>query len=83
MLARLALEPDEEEAMAATLDAILTYMEKLGELDTASVEPTTHVLDPPAPLREDRVANAPDTESLLANAPARDGHFFRVPKIIE
>ena len=83
MLARLALEPDEEEAMAATLDAILTYMEKLDELDTASVEPTPHVLDAPAPLREDRVANAPDPEGLLANAPARDGRFFRVPKIIE
>ena len=82
MLARLALEPDEEEAMAATLDAVLTYMEKLGELDTASVEPTPHVLDVTAPLREDRVANTPD-EQLLANAPARDGMFFRVPKIIE
>ncbi|HEX5608293.1 MAG TPA: Asp-tRNA(Asn)/Glu-tRNA(Gln) amidotransferase subunit GatC, partial [Candidatus Binatia bacterium] len=35
------------------------------------------------PLREDRVTNRPDTESLLANAPDRDGTFFKVPKIIE
>lgn len=83
MLARLALEPDEEEAMATTLDAILTYTEKLGELDTRDVEPTAHVLDVTTPWREDRVVNAPDTENLLANAPARDGDFFRVPKIIE
>ncbi len=65
--------------MAATLDAVLTYMEKLGELDTASVEPTPHVLDVTAPLREDRVANTPD-EQLLANAPARDGMLLPRPE---
>ena len=83
LLARLALEPAEEEAMTATLDAILTYMEKLGELDTSAVEPTAHILELPTPWREDEVTNAPDPDALLANAPARDGDFFRVPKIIE
>jgi len=83
MLARLALDPAEEEAMATTLDAILTYMEKLAELDTSAVEPTAHIVEREAPWREDRVLNAPDTEALLANAPVRDGDFFRVPKIIE
>ncbi len=67
----------------ATLDAILTYMEKLGELDTSAVEPTAHILELPTPWREDVVTNAPDSDALLANAPARDGDFFRVPKIIE
>jgi aspartyl-tRNA(Asn)/glutamyl-tRNA(Gln) amidotransferase subunit C len=83
LLARLALDPAEEEAMMATLDAILTYMEKLGELDTSAVEPTAHILELPTPWREDVVTNAPDSDALLANAPARDGDFFRVPKIIE
>jgi aspartyl-tRNA(Asn)/glutamyl-tRNA(Gln) amidotransferase subunit C len=83
LLARLALDPAEEEAMTATLDSILTYMEKLDELDTSAVEPTAHILDLPAAWREDTVTNAPDTDALLANAPARDGDFFRVPKIIE
>jgi aspartyl-tRNA(Asn)/glutamyl-tRNA(Gln) amidotransferase subunit C len=83
LLARLELAPDEEAALAATLDEILTYMEKLNALDTTAVEPTAHVLELAAPWREDRVTNAPDTEALLANAPARDGDFFRVPKIIE
>jgi len=83
VLARLALDPAEEEAMTATLDAILTYMEKLAELDTSSVEPTAHILDLPTPWREDRVTNSPAAAALLANAPARDGDFFRVPKIIE
>ncbi|MBI3767892.1 MAG: Asp-tRNA(Asn)/Glu-tRNA(Gln) amidotransferase subunit GatC [Deltaproteobacteria bacterium] len=83
LLARLALDPAEEEAMTATLDAILTYMEKLGALDTSAVEPTAHMLELPAAWREDRVTNVSDTDALLANAPARDGDFFRVPKIIE
>ena len=83
MLARLALAPEEEEAMATTLDEILTYMEKLNELDTAAVEPTAHIIELATPWREDRVVNQPDTEALLGNAPARDGDFFRVPKIIE
>jgi aspartyl-tRNA(Asn)/glutamyl-tRNA(Gln) amidotransferase subunit C len=83
MLARLALTPEEESAMATTLDEILTYMDKLGELDTSAVEPTAHVLDLAAPWRDDVVANQPQTDALLANAPARDGDFFKVPKIIE
>ncbi len=83
VLARLALDPAEEEAMTTTLDAILTYVEKLTELDTSAVEPTAHVLELTAPWREDVVTNAPNADTLLANAPARDGDFFRVPKIIE
>ena len=83
MLARLELAPNEEDAMTAALDAVLTYMEKLNELDTSAVEPTAHVLELATPLREDRVTNAADPDALLANAPARDGDFFRVPKIIE
>ena len=83
MLARLALTPDEEAEMASTLDAILTYMDKLGELDTDAVEPTAHVLALATPWREDEVTNRPQTDALLANAPARDGDFFKVPKIIE
>jgi len=83
MLARLELDPAEEEAMTTTLDAILTYMDKLGELDTSNVEPTAHILDRPTPSRDDEVTNVEATHDLLANAPARDGDFFRVPKIIE
>ena len=83
LLARLALTPEEEESLAATLDGILSYMDKLNELDTAAVEPTAHVQDLETPLRDDVVVNEPAPEALLANAPAREGDFFRVPKIIE
>ena len=83
LLARLALSPQEEEAFTGQLNAILTYMEKLNELNTDAVEPTAHAVEVPAPLREDQVRNQADVEALLGNAPERDGAFFKVPKIIE
>jgi len=83
LLARLRLSPEEESPLAMELDAILGYMDKLNQLNTDDVEPFGHTMTALNPLREDRVTNQPDTESLLANAPDRDGTFFKVPKIIE
>lgn len=82
-LARLDLTSEEEASMVATLDAILTYMETLNTLDTTNVEPTAHIIDLDTPWRADEVTNDANTEALLANAPARDGNHFRVPKIID
>ena len=83
LLARLELTPDEEAMFAEQLAHILEYIEKLQELDTEGVEPTAHVIDISTPYRQDRVTNEPRTEELLANAPERDGNFFKVPKILE
>ncbi|MEB2284866.1 MAG: Asp-tRNA(Asn)/Glu-tRNA(Gln) amidotransferase subunit GatC [Myxococcales bacterium] len=83
LLARLALTAAEEQELAATLDQILAHMETLNRLDTADVEPTAHIVAVATPWRDDVVTNAPDTEALLANAPARDGDLFVVPKIID
>ena len=83
MLARLELSADEEAAFAADLDQILTYVEMLDELDTAAVEPTAHVVELETPYREDEVTNQPDAAALLAGAPARDGTYLKVPKIID
>jgi len=83
LLARLRLSPEEESPLAMELDAILRYMDKLNQLNTDHVEPFKHEITDLKPLREDQVTNRPDTESLLANAPDRDGTFFKVPKIIE
>ncbi|MEW6297040.1 MAG: Asp-tRNA(Asn)/Glu-tRNA(Gln) amidotransferase subunit GatC [Thermodesulfobacteriota bacterium] len=58
-------------------------MEKLNELNTDGIEPMAHAVEVPALMREDRVTNQADTEALLQNAPAREGNFFKVPKIIE
>jgi len=83
VLARLRLTESETVDMTAQLDAILTYMEKLNEIDTTNVEPFSLAADRPKVYREDTVTNKPDQDGLLANAPDRDGSFFKVPKIIE
>ena len=83
LLARLRLTPEEELVLARELEAILGYMDKLNELNTDHVEPFKHAITGLNPLRNDRVTNHSDPESLLANAPDRDGTFFKVPKIIE
>jgi aspartyl-tRNA(Asn)/glutamyl-tRNA(Gln) amidotransferase subunit C len=82
-LARLRLEPDEEERLTADLDHILAAFTRLEALDTTGIEPMAHVEDVPVPMRDDAVTNPPAGDGLLVNAPARDGRLFRVPKIIE
>jgi aspartyl-tRNA(Asn)/glutamyl-tRNA(Gln) amidotransferase subunit C len=83
VLARLRLTAEEKSQLVRQLDNILEYMDKLNQLDTAQVEPFSHRVDTMPALREDAVTNHPDPEALLANAPDRDGTFFKVPKIIE
>ena len=83
MLGRLRLTAAEESLFAEQLDNILQYMEKLNRLDTSEVEPFTHAADVVNAWREDTVTNQSEKEALLANAPAAEGGFFKVPKIIE
>ena len=82
-LARLRLTDAEEEALTRDLDQILEAFVRLQQLDTSGVEPTACVDDFGGLLRQDGVVNPPGDESLLANAPNRDGRFFRVPKVLD
>ena len=82
-LARLELSAAEEQSLQADLSAILSYVDKLNQLDTENVEPTTQVGESGMPMREDSVTNYPAPEEILLNAPAHTDHLFRVPKIIE
>jgi aspartyl-tRNA(Asn)/glutamyl-tRNA(Gln) amidotransferase subunit C len=82
-LARLRLSSQEAAAMASDLESILGYVELLGTLDTAQVEPTSHVIPMATPLREDRPGTSYPPEIAVANAPARDGSAFAVPKVLE
>jgi aspartyl-tRNA(Asn)/glutamyl-tRNA(Gln) amidotransferase subunit C len=85
VLARLKLSPEEEQVFQGQLSAILEYVEQLKELDVSGVEPMTHALaagDLP-PLRDDVVRPSLPPEDALANAPAREGTCFKVPRIIE
>jgi aspartyl-tRNA(Asn)/glutamyl-tRNA(Gln) amidotransferase subunit C len=82
-LARLELSAEEERSLAADLSAIVSYIDKLNQLDTANVEPTTQVAEAGTPTRDDVVTNQPASAQMLANAPARQDNLFLVPKIIE
>ncbi|HUL59429.1 MAG TPA: Asp-tRNA(Asn)/Glu-tRNA(Gln) amidotransferase subunit GatC [Anaeromyxobacteraceae bacterium] len=84
-LARLKLSADEEQRFAEQLSAILGYVEQLEALDVSGVEPMTHALaaGEAAPLREDAVLPCLSPEEALANAPAREATWFKVPRIIE
>jgi aspartyl-tRNA(Asn)/glutamyl-tRNA(Gln) amidotransferase subunit C len=83
LLARLELAPEEERSLQSELSAILAYVEKLNQLDTSAIAPTTQVGETGTPMRNDAVLNPSAAEAMLVNAPARHGQFFRVPKIIE
>ncbi|HVR17020.1 MAG TPA: Asp-tRNA(Asn)/Glu-tRNA(Gln) amidotransferase subunit GatC [Candidatus Limnocylindrales bacterium] len=83
VLARLRLTPEEQSSLTDELDRILGYMDKLNQLDTADVDLFSHAANITNTLREDRVTNRSNADALLANAPDRDGTFFKVPKIIE
>ena len=82
-LARLRLSEEEAEKFTSQLDQILSYFEKLQELDTSQVEPTSHPIPIVNAFREDEVRSSLDIEDALANAPEKEGNFFKVPKIIE
>ncbi len=82
-LARLELTEEEKERTRAQLDSILSYIDKLNELDTSLVEPTSHVLPMTNVFREDEVRPSVTQEEALANAPDRHDLFFRVPRILE
>jgi len=82
-LARLEFTDEELDEFTEQLGNILTYIEKLGELDTTGVEPTSHVLDIATPLRDDKVARWLTQEEALSNAPDVEDGYFAVPQVIE
>jgi|APHig6443718053_1056840.scaffolds.fasta_scaffold741570_1 aspartyl-tRNA(Asn)/glutamyl-tRNA(Gln) amidotransferase subunit C len=81
-LARLELSQDKIDQYASQLGDILGYMDKLAELDTASVEPMYTPVDQVSVMREDVVAKDYTREDILKNAPETDGAFFIVPRIV-
>jgi len=82
-LARLSVSDNEKTLFASQIDSILSYMDKLNELDTGNIEPTSHVISLSNVVREDLPKDSLDREDALMNAPDRTDKFYRVPKIIE
>ena len=82
-LSRLRLNEEEKDRAEKDLGSILTYMDKLNELDTAGVEPMSHAFPVKNVFREDEVRPSENREVLLQNAPVKQDGCFKVPKTVE
>lgn len=82
-LARLEIDPKKEDGYVKDLEDILTWVEKLNELDTEGVEPLTNMSFEKNVLREDERKKTISHEQALKNAPDKDNDYFRVPKVLE
>jgi aspartyl-tRNA(Asn)/glutamyl-tRNA(Gln) amidotransferase subunit C len=82
-LARIRVEEDRLEPLAAELSGILAWIEQLNEVDTEGVAPMASTEAVSLPMREDVVTDGGDVRPILANAPKADRGFFVVPKVVE
>ena len=82
-LARIAVADDEVEALRGELNAMLALFEQLGEVNVDGVEPMTSVTPMTMKMRRDEVSDGDIVDAVIANAPAREDHFFLVPKVVE
>ncbi len=81
-LARLEFNKDEATELSKDFNKILTWMDKLNELNTDNVAPLIHMSDEVNVLREDVVKHDITHEEALFNAPKKDSDYFRVPKFL-
>jgi aspartyl-tRNA(Asn)/glutamyl-tRNA(Gln) amidotransferase subunit C len=82
-LARIAVADGELEHLKDELNAMLAFVEQLSEVDVAGVEPMTSVMPMKMRQRVDEVTDGGIAADILTNAPARQGDFFMVPKVVE
>jgi aspartyl-tRNA(Asn)/glutamyl-tRNA(Gln) amidotransferase subunit C len=83
MLARIGLEPGDEDFYAEQLSGILAHIDRLQQVDTDDIPPTAQVVEIVNQLREDEPRPGLTQEAALSNAPAAQDGFFRVPSIQE
>ncbi len=82
-LARIAVTDEEVPHLQGELNAILTFVEQLNEVDVAGVEPMTSVTPMVMKKRQDAVTDGGYPDQIVRNAPATEDHFFMVPKVVE
>jgi len=81
-LAHLDMKPEEVERMTRQLDTILSYVDKLNELATEDIPPTTHAISIHNAFRPDAVRESLPRDEALANGPQQNGETFVVAKVI-
>jgi aspartyl-tRNA(Asn)/glutamyl-tRNA(Gln) amidotransferase subunit C len=82
-LARIAVGEDEVAHLQGELNAILAFVDQLSEVDCQGVDPMTSVTPMEMKKRADKVTDGGIAEDVLRNAPAREGSYFLVPKVVE
>lgn len=82
-LARIRVADTDLEPLASELSGILKWIEQLGEVETAGIEPMTSAVDTTLRRRVDEVTDGDCRDKVLANAPQTAAGYFSVPKVIE
>lgn len=82
-LSHLSFTDEERKEIKSDLQEMISFIEKLNELDTTGVTPLLHMSSNVNILRDDVVQGSISREEALKNAPATDGTFFKVPKVIK
>ena len=82
-LARIAVADQEVEPLRGELNAILAFIEQLGEVNVDGIEPMTSVTPMAMKMRKDEVTDGGIPDQIVQNASVRDDHFFVVPKVVE
>ncbi len=82
-LARLEFENEAKEQIVKDMNNMLTFIDKLSELDTSNVEPLIYMSDEVNVLREDEIKSEITQQEALKNAPKHDSDYFKVPRMIE
>ena len=82
-LARIAVKDEDIAHLQGELNAMLAFVEQLSEVNVEGVEPMTSVTPMQMKKRQDVVDDGGIADDIVANAPATEGHFFLVPKVVE
>jgi aspartyl-tRNA(Asn)/glutamyl-tRNA(Gln) amidotransferase subunit C len=82
-LARIRLAEEDVAQLQTELGAILGWIEQLDQVDVSGIDPLASVGQATLTMRDDVVTDGGQTEAVLANAPARSGTFYTVPKVVE
>ncbi|MCC6888424.1 MAG: Asp-tRNA(Asn)/Glu-tRNA(Gln) amidotransferase subunit GatC [Hyphomicrobiales bacterium] len=82
-LARIAVADEEIAALQSELNAMLSFVDQLSEVDCSGVEPMVSVMPMRLKQRLDEVSEGDLAEDVLLNAPDREGAYFAVPKVVE
>jgi len=82
-LARLNFTDKEKEKLMLDMENIISYIDKLNELDTSEIIPTDHVIPIKNIFRDDEVLDSYPKDKMLMNAPSKEDGCFKVPKVVE